>query len=95
MVMSHRKPCGSVIKALIDALAGMANGTLHHLPYLSPLDPGVGKTEAVVHFIRNLIASPSHGDVGVLICVSHLREIGTLIHKMGLDEGGCRGLHPR
>ena len=74
------------IRALIDALAGMANGTLHHLPYLSPLDPGVGKTEAVVHFIRNLVASPSHGDVGVLICVSHLREIGTLIHKMGLDR---------
>ena len=73
-------------QGLVDALEGMANGTLDPLPYLSPLDPGVGKTEAVVHFIRNLVASPSHDDVGVLICVSHLKEIGTLIEKMGLDK---------
>ena len=90
------------LRALVDALVGMANGTLQHLPYLSPLDPGVGKTEAIVHFIRNLVASPSRGDIGVLICVSHLREIGTLIHKMGLaredvavftrdDETNARG----
>ena len=83
------------IRALIDALEGMANGTLHHLPYLSPLDPGVGKTEVVVHFIRNLIASPSYGDVGG----SDLRfasERNRDTHpEDGPDEGGCRGLHPR
>jgi len=58
------------IAALVDALEQMANGTLAALPYLSPLDPGVGKTEAVVEFIRALMSSRSHRDVGVLICVS-------------------------
>lgn len=38
------------IIALVDALESMANGTLVALPYLSPLDPGVGKTETVVEF---------------------------------------------
>ncbi len=74
------------IRSLLTALEGMANGTLDRLPYLSPLDPGVGKTECVIHFVRNLIASPSHSHVGILICVSHLKEIRTLACKMRLNE---------
>jgi hypothetical protein len=74
------------IAALVDALEQMANGTLDPLPYLSPLDPGVGKTEAVVEFIRALMSSRSHRDVGVLICVSRLEEIKTLIEKMQLAK---------
>jgi len=71
---------------LVDALESMANGTLDPLPYLSPLDPGVGKTEAVVEFIRALMSSRAHRDVGVLICVSRLEEIKTLIEKMQLAK---------
>ncbi len=74
------------IRGLVDALERMANGTLDRLPHLSPLDPGVGKTECVIHFVRNLIASPSHSHVGILICVSHLKEIGTLARRMRLNE---------
>ena len=74
------------IRSLVTTLEGMANGTLDRLPYLSPLDPGVGKTECVVHFVSSLIASPSHHHVGILICVSHLKEIGTLAGRMRLNE---------
>jgi len=74
------------IAALVDALEQMANGTLRPLPHLSPLDPGVGKTEAVVEFIRSLLSSRYHRDVGVLICVSRLEEIKTLIEKMQLAK---------
>ena len=72
------------IKALVETLEGMANGTLRLLAYLSSLDPGVGKTEAVVHFIRELCASPWHRHVGVLICVAQLSEIGRLARNIGL-----------
>jgi hypothetical protein len=72
------------ITALIDALESMANDTLASLPYLSPLDPGVGKTEAVVAFIQTLMSSRSHRNIGVLICVSRLEEIAKLIKNMRL-----------
>ena len=72
------------IRALIEALVCMANGTLDPLAFLSPLDPGVGKTETIIQFVRNLLASARHTHVGVLICVSHLKEIRTLARKMGL-----------
>ena len=72
------------IKALSRDLEGMANGPLRLLAYLSSLDPGVGKTEAVVHFIRELCASPWHRHVGVLVCVAQLSEIGRLARNIGL-----------
>jgi hypothetical protein len=74
------------ISSLVDALESMAKDTLAPLPYLSPLDPGVGKTEAVVEFIRTLLGSRLHRDIGVLICVSRLEEIATLINKMQLAK---------
>ena len=74
------------IRDLVETLEGMANGIIRFVAYLSSLDPGVGKTEAVVHFVRQLCASPWHDDVGVLICVSHLKEITTLAGKMGLAK---------
>ena len=72
------------VRALVEILEGMTRGTVEPLAYLSSLDPGVGKTEAVVHFVRQLCASPRHDDVGVLICVSHLKEINVLVENMGL-----------
>jgi hypothetical protein len=78
------QPMWEGIKALIETLEGMANGTLGLLAYLSSLDPGVGKTEAIVHFIRELCASPWHRHVGVLICVAQLSEIARLVQTMGL-----------
>lgn len=74
--------CG--IRSMVEHLERMANGTLAPIAYLSSLDPGVGKTEAVIHFVRALTAS--RRDVGVLICVSHLKEIASLADRMGLAK---------
>ncbi len=74
------------IKALLETLERMADGDLAPAAYLSPLDPGVGKTLAVVAFVLALLRSGWHADVGVLICVSRLEEIATLIGKMHLAK---------
>lgn len=71
---------------LVDTLERMANGTLKRLPHLSSLDPGVGKTEAIIEFVRALLSSRAHQEVGVLICVSRLEEIATLIEKLQLAK---------
>ena len=44
----------AALRALLQTLEGMANGNLERLAHLSPLDPGVGKTETVRHFIKIL-----------------------------------------
>jgi hypothetical protein len=63
------------LEDLIDCLARMAEGRAKPVYYLSSLDPGVGKTQAVVHFLRALLSSPEHGDIGVLVGVSRLDEV--------------------
>jgi hypothetical protein len=47
-------------------LEGMANGTAKPLYYLSSLDPGVGKTQTITHFVKTLQGSPDHEDIGVI-----------------------------
>jgi hypothetical protein len=83
-VPPHR-PSNQMWEALSDAVAAMqtmAEGSAAPSIYLSSLDPGVGKTQAVVHFIRALLASKDHRDVGALVCVSRLKEI----RKLAIDE---------
>lgn len=73
------------IREIVDAVHRMANGTLEPLFHVSSLDPGVGKSQTIVHAIKNL---PK--DKGVLICVSRIDEIGSLVEDMALssDEFG-------
>ena len=63
------------LEDVIDCLVRMAEGRCSPVYYLSSLDPGVGKTQAVVHFLRALLASPEHEHVGVLIGVARLDEV--------------------
>jgi hypothetical protein len=83
------KPSPEQRDALMDnlnTLEGMANRSLESLLYLSPLDPGVGKTQGLVFFTRELVASAPHSDVGMLVCLSRLQEIPKLIEDMALGE---------
>jgi hypothetical protein len=74
------------LKAIVEILGGMATGSCPPFPHLSALDPGVGKTQAVVHFLRTLLASPDHRDVGVLICIQRLEQITSMVADAGLNE---------
>lgn len=74
------------LAAIVRTLAAMAVGICPAVPHLSALDPGVGKTQAVVHFLRTLLASPEHRDVGVLICIPRNEEIRSIVAAAGLAE---------
>lgn len=74
------------LRHVAETIEKMAEGKLDAGTfYVSSLDPGVGKTQTIVHSVRNLSR-----DVGVLICVSRLAEIETLIGAMelGANEVG-------
>ena len=64
----------------------MADGTAPPRFFLSSLDPGVGKTTALVHFVKALLRSEQHEGVAVLLCLSRLEEITRLVEDMGLNE---------
>ncbi|TPK91324.1 hypothetical protein [Mesorhizobium sp. B2-4-17] len=75
------------LKDLVSSLEAMADGKAEKLYYLSPLDPGVGKSQSIIHFSRRLLRSEAHKNVSVLICLGRLAEIKPMIEQMGLDDG--------
>lgn len=74
------------LQELTETLEGAANGKLLNKPYLSSLDPGVGKTTAACCFVKNLLKHQPNSNVGVLFCVARLEEIDNLISAMELDQ---------
>jgi len=68
-------------------MEAMANGTALPSLYLSSLDPGVGKTQALYAFVRNLVRSPAHAGVGVLICLGRLKEVRSFVE--GINAFGA------
>lgn len=78
----NHKPSADMMAALEDVaktLAAMAVGDVEKKCYLSSLDPGVGKTQTLVQFIKALLSSPDQWNhVGVILCVSRLEEIAKL-----------------
>ena len=76
----------TALHELVATLSAMADGTAHPRFYLSSLDPGVGKTTSLVHFVQELLRSEQHDDVAVLLCFSRLEEIARLVAEMCLIE---------
>lgn len=76
----------TALREPVAMMAAMADGTAPPSFFLSSLDPGVGKTTALIHFVQHLLRSEHHRDVSVLLCVSRLDEIARLVEEIGLDE---------
>lgn len=74
------------ISELVSAIAAMTEGTASPHFFLSSLDPGVGKTTTLIHFVQHLLRSEQHRDVSVLLCFSQREEIKKLVEEMGLAE---------
>lgn len=72
------------LRCLVEMMVAMAEGTAPPSFYLSSLDPGVGKTTTLVHFVRALLRSEEHEDVAVLVGLSRLDEIKRLVDEIGL-----------
>jgi hypothetical protein len=69
---------------LASTLQALAHGTAEPRFFLSSLDPGVGKSQTLVQFVKVLLASASHDHVGVLICVSRLTEVERMVNEVGI-----------
>lgn len=74
------------LKAVAETLDGMASGACDPAVYVSSLDPGVGKTQLVVHFLRELLQSEEHRDVGAIICLSRKDQIRSIVDDASLDK---------
>lgn len=74
----------TALKAAVQTMSDMADGICPPAYYVSSLDPGVGKTTAMIHFLRELIRSEDHQDVSALICLGRLEQIDKVIQEAGL-----------
>lgn len=70
------------IQDLAACLQGMADGRSKRSCYLSSLDPGVGKTQTVVHFLNALVTSQEHVDVGAVVFMFTKDEIKALAREV-------------
>lgn len=78
----HHHPSEAMWGALADiirTLENMADGVAEDSIHLASLDPGVGKTQSVVHFLPVLLRSRKHLGVGVLICANRISQIKAMI----------------
>ena len=85
----NHNPSPAQMAALEDVARNveqMADGRLENSVYLSSLDPGVGKTQAVIHSVRELLRSKRHEDIGVIFFLSRLAEIETIVAEIGLRQ---------
>ena len=73
------------LRAVAEAMEGMAEGRCPPLIHLSSLDPGVGKTTTVICFLRALLASNAHTDVAALVCVRRKDQIEAIVKEANLD----------
>ncbi|ASG19511.1 hypothetical protein Y958_00745 [Nitrospirillum viridazoti CBAmc] len=71
---------------LLDIMCMMAEGRTQPSYYLSSLDPGLGKTTAVVSFLKALCASDQHRHVSALVCLARREEIRDVIEGSGLSS---------
>lgn len=71
---------------LVNCMVSMADGTAEPKFFLSSLDPGLGKTTALIQFVQKLLRSDEHKEVAALLCFSRLEEIARVVKEMKLDE---------
>jgi hypothetical protein len=80
-------PSAEMWDALDDAISimvAMADGVADPNIYLSSLDPGVGKSQSVVHFLSAFMRrSRDYPDVGIIVCLSRINEVENIVREAG------------
>jgi hypothetical protein len=74
----------TALQAVAKTMESMAEGRCRPAIHISSLDPGVGKTTTVVHFLRALLASKVHDGVGAVVCVRRKEQIEAVVKEAGL-----------
>ncbi len=75
------------LKAIAETLEAMANGTCEELIHLASLDPGIGKTTTVIHFLKALLSSKRHEGVAAIVCAKRRDQIQDMVEDAGLSRG--------
>lgn len=75
-------PLELLLKTFCDGISG----TLRDQYFVSSVDPGFGKTEAVIAFIKAYKLLKFKPEGGILICLSTLAEIETFTSRSELNE---------
>jgi hypothetical protein len=72
---------------LIQTLTNMADGRAEALYYLCSADPGIGKSTAIIQWIKTYLEHPeAFGEQGVLISLDRYDEIERFIRDCGLKD---------
>ncbi len=71
---------------LVRTLERMADGTLENKLHLSSLDPGVGKSTAIIQFLTAMMSSPIYADTGAIICLFTLDEIEKMAAELAMPK---------
>jgi hypothetical protein len=82
----HSEQVWSSLKEVARVLTSMAEGTCDPAVYVSPLDPGIGKTQTLVHFLQAMVASEDHSDVSALVCIQRKEQIQDIVRAAGLSR---------
>jgi hypothetical protein len=78
------------LEAIADTMEAMLDGRCAPKVYLSPCDPGVGKTQTVVHFARELVGDDQCRDKGMLVSVFTIDEAKALAaHLASVCDSLC------
>lgn len=86
----NHKPSDEMLAALyelIDTLTGMAAGTAQPLYHLCSVDPGVGKSTAIIQWLKTYLEDPIvYGDSGILISLDRHEEIERFVNDSKVDN---------
>jgi hypothetical protein len=74
----------AALAAVAQTMERMAEGRCPPAVYVSSLDPGVGKTSTLIHFLRTLLASPNHDHAAALVCVGRKEQIEAIVAEADL-----------
>lgn len=78
------------IKDIIYLLTSMANGIAEPKYYVSSLDPGMGKTIAIISWLNEFSRLSDYYNVGVLVCFDRHDQIMDFVKKAKLrNESYC------
>ncbi|MGN7161826.1 hypothetical protein [Sphingomonas sp. SAFR-052] len=82
-----RQPLFELVKCMVECLFGGGNEKY----YLASLDPGSGKTEAIISFVNAWKKIGFDPKAGIVIAVSSLDQIKSIIDraKLGKDDFAC------
>lgn len=75
------------LTVLLETMEAALVRRLHSRFYLSSIDPGMGKSRAVVAFLLEFVRRGGEPDNGILVCLATLDEVERMVEAANLPSG--------